>query len=129
MADFIALFILIASLSGMVSIIFRKTNVLLTLPQVLPQRETPFLELKGRLKKLNFLKHFSSEIFLQKIISKIRILSLKVDNFTFRLLKKLREKYQRKKLEKEDNYWEEVKKIKNERSEREENTDFNQKKI
>ena len=66
--------------------------------------------MKERLKKLNPFRNFSYEIFLQKILTKIRILSLRTDNKTFNWLQKLREKNQKKKIEKEDNYWEEVKK-------------------
>ena len=110
MAELIATIILIFSFFGMGVILFRKIPVLLTLPEILPQKESLISKLKERLKKLNPFRNFSSEIFLQKILSKIRILSLKTDNKTFVWLQKLREKTQKKKLEKKDNYWEEIKK-------------------
>ncbi|MFN4160896.1 MAG: hypothetical protein ACK4FW_02765, partial [Stenotrophomonas sp.] len=66
-----------------------------------------------KLKEVNPFKNFSFDIFLQKMIFKVRILSLKVDNLTFNWLRKLREKYLQKK--KKDNYWEEIKKAKQEK--------------
>lgn len=111
MAELIAIIILISSFSGMVFIVFRKIPILLTLPETLPKHESLIFKLKNKLKRLNPFKNFSFEIFLQKIISRIRILSLKIDNYTFNLLKELREKSQNK-LKKRDNYWEEIKKIK-----------------
>jgi len=110
MVELIAIITLFSSLIGMGVILFRKIPVLLTLPEILPQKESFFSKLKKRLKKLNPFRNFSYEIFLQKILTKIRILSLKTDNKTFNWLQKLREKYQKKKIEKKDNYWEEVKK-------------------
>ena len=91
-------------------IIFRKIPVLLTLPDISLQRESFISKLKEKLKKLNPFKNFSYEILLQKILTKIRILSLKTDNKTFNWLQKLREKYQKKKMENDANYWEEIKK-------------------
>ena len=67
-------------------------------------------KLKEKIKILNPFKSFSYEIFLQKLLSKIRILSLKTDNKTFNWLQKLREKSQKKKNLENDNYWEEIKK-------------------
>jgi len=114
MLELIAVIILVCSFIGMGVIIFRKIPVLLTLPEILLQKESFISKLKERLKKLNPFRNFSYEIFLQKILTKVRILSLRTDNKTFNWLQKLREKAQKKKTEKKDNYWEEVKKeIKN----------------
>jgi hypothetical protein len=110
MAELIAIITLFSSLIGMGVILFRKIPVLLTLPEILPQKESFFSKLKKKLKKLNPFRNFSYEIFLQKILTRIRILSLRTDNKTFNWLQKLREKTQKKKSEKKDNYWEEVKK-------------------
>jgi len=68
-------------------------------------KESAISRFKKKVKELNPLKNFSFEIFLQKWLTRIRILSLKVDNLTFNWLKKLREK-QKKKL---DDYWEKIK--------------------
>jgi len=109
--DLIAIIILVGSLVGMAVIIFRKIPVLVKLP-VLPQKkeEKLLLKLKGKIKILNPFKNFSFEIFLQKILSKIRILSLKSENKIGSWLQRLRERSQRKKEEGNDNYWEKLKK-------------------
>jgi len=110
MIELIAAIILFGSLIGMGVIIFRKIPVLLTLPEILLQKESFISKLKERLKKLNPFRNFSYEIFLQKILTKIRIISLKIDNKISNWLQKLREKYQKNKTKEKDNYWEEVKK-------------------
>ncbi|MDI6603314.1 MAG: hypothetical protein QME57_04410 [Patescibacteria group bacterium] len=110
MLELIATIILICSLLGMGVIIFRKIPVLVNLSEVLPEKGEPFSsKLKKKIKEFNPLKNFSYEVFLQKLIFRIRILTLKTDNQTFNWLQKLRERIKKKKLE-NDNYWEELKK-------------------
>jgi hypothetical protein len=104
MANIIFLSVLFFSLFGMLSIFFRKIPLILAFEF---PKESAILRFKKKIKELNPFKNFSPEIFLQKWIAKIRILSLKVDNLTFNWLKKLRER-QRKK-EKKDDYWEKIK--------------------
>ena len=101
--------ILVCSLIGMGVIIFRKVPVLTELPEI-PTTRINWLKLKEKIKILNPFKSFSYEIFLQKILSKIRILSLRAENKTFGWLQKLRERSLRKKIEENDNYWKEIKK-------------------
>ena len=131
MTEIIATIILICSLLGIAVIVWRKIPLLLELSEDSPEEGDSFgLRLKKKTGELSPLKSLSYEIFLQKFISKIRILTLKTDNQTSSWLQKLREKskkksfstrfvnFQRqqtrkKKLE-EDNYWEEVKKVKEE---------------
>jgi len=120
MAELIAITILIFSLIGIGVILFRKIPVLAELPEIpsqirLKKERFLFLRIKTKIKELPILKSFSGEIFLQKLLSRIRILTLKVDIKTFNWLKKLREKSQQKK---EDNYWEEIKKTVRERVKR-----------
>lgn len=115
MGELIALIILIASLLGIGVISFRKIPVLLTLPEIeIRKEEGLILKLKKIIERINPFKNFSYEIFLEKILRKVRIFTLKTDNKTFNWLRKLKEKYQKKKIGKKDNYWEEIKKIKNE---------------
>lgn len=113
MANLIAQIVLFSSLLGIVIIIFRKIPVLLTFPKVTIEKreEGLILRLKKEAEKLNPFKNFSLEIFLQKILTKIRILALKIDTKTFNWLQKLREKYLKKKIEENDNYWEKIKKM------------------
>ena len=113
--ELIATIILFGSLLGMVVILFRKIPVLVELPEVSPRKKrqkAPGFFQKGieKIKKSGPFKSFSYEIFLQKILSKVRILSLKTENRTFSWLQKLREKSKRKKIKENDNYWEELKK-------------------
>jgi hypothetical protein len=131
MIEIIATIILIFSLLGMVVIVWRKIPLLLELSEDLPEEGDSFgLRLKRKTGELSPLKNLSYEPFLQKFISKIRILTLKTDNQTSSWLQKLREKSKkksfstrfvnfqkqetRKKKLEEDNYWEEVKKVKEE---------------
>jgi len=111
--ELVAIIILFGSFLGMAAIISRKIPVLAELPEVPARaiRKDTLSKLKEKIKVLNPFKSFSYEIFLQKLLSKIRILSLKTDNKTFNWLQKLRERAQKKKTEKSDTYWEEIKKI------------------
>ena len=112
MIEIFFLVILIFSLLGIVVIVWRKIPVLAGSPDILSDKsESISLKLKRKIKEFPSIKNFSYELFLQKFISKIRILTLKTDNQTFNWLQKLKERTKKKKLE-EDGYWEEVKKIK-----------------
>jgi len=132
MIEIITTIILICSLLGIGVIIWRKIPLLIRLPENLAKEDEPFsLKLKQKTEKLSPFKNFSYEIFLQKFISKIRILSLKTDKQTFNWLQRLRERSQKKNFSSrsvdwqnqevkknklgEDNYWEEIKKIKKEK--------------
>jgi hypothetical protein len=110
MLELIATIILFGSLAGMGIIIFRKIPVLVQLTEVLPEkRESMGLKLKEGIKNFNPLKNFSYEVFLQKILSKIRILSLRTENKTYNWLKRLRMRAKiRKNLDAD--YWEEIRK-------------------
>ena len=109
MIELIALIILMSSLIGMGTILFKKIPLLLELPETLPSQFS-WRAIFSKAKKIIPPKGFSSEVFLQKILSKIRILTLKTDNKTFSLLQRLREKSQKKKFGENDNYWQEIRK-------------------
>jgi hypothetical protein len=107
--DKISFIILILSFLGLAILIIRKLPVLAALPLAGDdQQEGGAFKFFGGIKKMPGLKAFSKEVVLHKIISKIRILSIKTDHKTFNWLKNLREKSQKEKLENE-NYWEEIK--------------------
>ena len=113
MPELIAIIILLCSVVGIGVIIFRKIPVLVELPEVSPRKKrqkVPGFFQKGieKIKKIGPFKSFSFEIFLQKLLSKIRILTLKTDNKTSNWLQKLREKS--KKEKENDDYWQEIKK-------------------
>jgi len=107
----VALFILFGSSLGLGGIIISKIPALCSLPETIFEEDRGVaLRIKTRVKKLNPLKRFSYDIFLQKVLTKIRILSLKTDTKTFNLLQKLRENNQRKKIKEDENYWDKIKK-------------------
>jgi hypothetical protein len=111
-SELVAAIILFGSFLGMGAIISRKIPALMELPEI-PARanwKDTLSKLKEKVKILNPFKSFSYEIFLQKLLSKVRILSLKTDNKTFSWLQKLRERAQKKKNLENDNYWQEIKK-------------------
>ena len=117
MATFIAIIILLACLLGMGKLAFRKIPLLLKLPEVLeiPEEEKLAFRLRKKIQERSFIQDFSYEIFLQKVLSKIRILTLKTDNKASLWLQKLREKSKKKKINENDNYWEEIRKLTNSR--------------
>lgn len=106
----IAQIIFIGSLLGMALIIFRKIPVLVSLPEVSQKKEGLLSQLRKKIGKISPFKNFSYDLFLQKILTRIRILILKIENFLLQRLQKLKQSSQKKKIEKEDNYWEEIKK-------------------
>jgi hypothetical protein len=108
MPELIAAIILVSSLSGIGVITYRKSSQLLELPEASLVQLNWKDKLAGA-KDFSLWKDFSFEIFLQKILSRIRILTLKTDNKTSTWLQRLREKSQKDKVKEEDNYWERVK--------------------
>ena len=102
--------ILVSSSIGLGGIIFKKIPVLSALSEKELKEEVKKSKLMERLKKVKLLRNFSYEKFLQKLLTKVRILSLKTDNKTSNWLKKLKDNTQRKKITEDDNYWDEIKK-------------------
>lgn len=108
-----ALIILVGSSIGLGGIILRKIPILSTLPKPSVSRKKKkglILKSKSAIKKVNPFKDFVYELYLQKALRKIRILSLKTENKTFTWLQKLKENVQRKKIRENENYWQEIKK-------------------
>lgn len=112
MVVLIAQFVLFVSLIGIGMILFRKIPVLIELSETFgkPETENFILKLKRKIKNTSALTSFSFEVFLQKILSRIKILSLRVENRSDTLLQRLRKNSQKKKLEETDSYWEKLKK-------------------
>ena len=126
MAELIALIILAISFIGIAIILLRKIPVLAKLPE---PASKPFGEnfkawLKNKIADSSFLKSPSLEIFLQKVISKIRILSLRIENKTFNWLQKLREMVKKKNLLNDD-YWQGLKSQVNKKIKRKKQEDNN----
>ena len=112
MLELIALVILICSLAGMGVILFGKIPFLAELPEQETRRQLKFFSmLKKRIGNNSLLKSISLEVFLQKILSKIRVLTLKLENKTALWLQRLREKAQKRKIKERDHYWEKIRKM------------------
>lgn len=113
MPELIATIFLLSGFIGMGIIIVRKISILKELPEIIeePLANNFWLKLKEKIKNTPCLKSFSFEVYLQKMLSKIRVLFLKADNKTFNWLQKLKKRSQKVKIkEKDDSYWKEIKK-------------------
>lgn len=120
MTTLIAEIILVISFLGIGTIVLRKIPVLTELPETSPKfsLKTKFIKAKEKIKGLKYLRSISFEVFLQKALSKIRILTLKIESKTAHWLQKLREKAKKKNLG-NDNYWQELKKSKDQKDKQE----------
>ncbi|MFW6282737.1 MAG: hypothetical protein ACOC1P_01630 [Minisyncoccales bacterium] len=98
------------SLIGLTVLVFKKIPVLNELPvETNKNKNDHIINLKKKVVKMNPLKNFSSEIILQKVLSKIRVTNLKIENKTSKSLSNLRRNYKKKQnLRKGDNYWQQV---------------------
>lgn len=98
------------SVIGMGTMLYQKIPALVKLSEVVEKDEKKnlILVIKNKVKEIDFIKDFSYEMFLQKILSKIRILTLKTDSKTSNWLQKLREKSKNKKVLDDDKYWDEL---------------------
>lgn len=102
--------LLLVSLSGIGFILLRKIPLLVELPETdLPKGSIVSVIKKG-LKKIPGTKKFDYELYLQKTLSKIRVLTLKTESKTGSWLERLRKK--RNGHNHDDGYWEELKKAK-----------------
>ena len=124
MIEIIFLIVLFSSLTGIAVIIYQKLPLI---PETIESSSNSFnwKNSLNKFKERKFIKNFSIEKFFQKILSKTRILILKIENKISNVLQKLREKAKKKKSKeaeekesflvknrKNDNYWQEVKKFK-----------------
>ncbi|MDD5144876.1 MAG: hypothetical protein PHW72_02030 [Candidatus Pacebacteria bacterium] len=98
-----------ASAFSIGAIVRRKMSLLIDLPDKGSKAIVDLKELAFRIKEKFLLNNFSHEILLQKILSKVRVLTLRTDIKTSNWLQKLREKRQKDKFGENDNYWQEVK--------------------
>lgn len=108
----LAKIVFLISFCGMATIIFSKIPVLVLLPETIEKKEKKnrLYLLKEKVKKINPFKKISYETFLQKMIYKIRLLTLKADNKTFQMLQDLKKRTLERKKRFEENYWEEIRK-------------------
>jgi len=108
MLELIVLIIFIVSLSITLIIVFRKIPQILALPETSPSYFN-WRDILKKIKIFNPFKGLSFEMILQKILSRVRVLSLKTENKSYNWLKRLRMKAKiRKNLD--ANYWKEIEK-------------------
>lgn len=112
MLELIFVIILLFGFIGMAVIVFRKIPVLVELTPEKDEKPRMLNKIKAQIKNNGALKSFSGEILLQKMLSKIRILTLKTENKTADWLSKLRQKALEKKSKFSDDYWKKIKKVK-----------------
>ncbi|MFH1780443.1 MAG: hypothetical protein ABH841_00305 [Candidatus Nealsonbacteria bacterium] len=116
MFELISIIILFLSLVGMAAILLRKISALCELQeQDLNFYNSLTCGIKDRIKKMPAVKSFSYELYLQKVLSKFRILSLKTESKTGSWLEKLRQKNCNKNKTNHDDYWDTLKKAKDDR--------------
>ena len=113
MIELIFIIILVLSLIGLGEILFRRIPDLVKLPELASDsQKTLVSKIKERAKNIPGLKDFSYELYLQKILSKFRVLSMKTENKTGGWLERLRQKKNHKNGNNHDKYWQELKKAK-----------------
>lgn len=104
--EFVFLIILISSLAGIGIMVFRKIPRLVKLPETSPPID--WRKLFSKAKDVKPLRSFSSEMLLQKVLSKVRIITLRTDSKTSSWLQKLRERSQKDKFGENDTYWKDI---------------------
>lgn len=113
MIELIFIIILVLSLIGLGVILMRKIPSLVKLPEPAGDlQKVVILRIKEKARALPYIRGFSYEIYLQRILSRIRVLTLKTDNKTSGWLEGLRRKQNKNNGSNNDKYWEELKKAK-----------------
>jgi hypothetical protein len=92
----LAQIILAFSFLGLAAIIARKIPALVALEVPESPKEGHLSKLKKKIQEANPLKGTKPEIFLQKILSKVRVLSLKADNKATDLIQILHKRVEKK---------------------------------
>jgi len=110
MLEYFAIFCFFGSFLGMSFLVYQKIPLLINFPEEKVKEKGFFQKLKDKIFSLYPFKNFSFTIFLQKILMRMRIFSMKVDYKLFNLIKKLKSKNEENKEGKKDDYWERLKK-------------------
>ena len=94
---------------GIAIILFRKIPLLIQLPKTEMASNHLFLRLKNKIQFWQLMKNIPLESFLQKLLSKVRIITLKLERKTALWLESLRKRSLKQKNLSNDNYWNKVK--------------------
>lgn len=98
MIEQISLAVLIASFSVLVYLLIKKAPLLIELENTRSKKMgNSFLKIKRKLAEVSFVKDFSWNTILQKILSRTRIIILKIENKIGDQLHLLRKSYKKKK--------------------------------
>lgn len=111
----IAKTILFSSTFGMGVILVKKIPILASLPEQAKEPfslKTLFLCIEEKIKNLHFVKSFSLEKFLQKLLLKFKFLALKTDKLTSKWIITLHSRSIQRKNNLSDDYWIQIKKKK-----------------
>ena len=104
--------VLLGSFIGMGVIIWRKIPALAELSEeAKAPGENLLLRLKNKIGSISVIKDFNFLAFLQKILSKSRVLTLKTENKIGSWLQKLRERSQKPNNFQSNSYWQELKNL------------------
>lgn len=113
MIELIFIIILVLSLMGVGVILYRRMPDLVKAQEPSGDfQKVVISRIKIGAKKLPGVKDLSYEMYLQKILSRIRVLTLKTEHKTGSWLERLRQKNNQKNGSNNDDYWEELKKAK-----------------
>ena len=110
MAEIIAITILLGSLSGMAVILFQKIPILIKLAPEQSEQVCLLGDIEKKIKKIGFFHLSYFENFLQKILRRSKILTLKTENEITLLMERLQQKSKNNGTKPKDNYWKELKK-------------------
>ena|SRR3989338_5082598 len=108
--EIILLFVSVASFAGSAIILLRKIPVLIKLPETELSEESLISRVKKIVSKAPGAGKFDYDLLLQKMLSKVRILTMKTESKTGSWLERLRKK--RNGNNHNNEYWEELKKAK-----------------
>jgi len=98
---------LVLGLLGMAIIIFRHLSELDSFSPS-NQKEGLISNVKRKSRQILPIENFSYELFLEKFLKRLQILTLRLEGFIFSHLQKLREK-RKEKTAREDSYWKRIK--------------------
>lgn len=99
---------LVLGLLGMIVIIFRHLLELDSLPSPSNQKGGLISNVKKKSRHVLPIKNFSYELFLEKFLKRLQILTLRLEGFIFSHLQRLREK-RKEKTAGGDGYWKRIK--------------------
>jgi len=113
MIELIFSLILVLSLIGLGVILLRRLPDLAKVPEPSGDlQKVVILKIRERARTLPVLRSFSYEVYLQRVLSRVHVLTLKTDSKTSGWLERLRRKQGKNNGANNNKYWEELKKAK-----------------